>query len=98
MEREEHYWQGAEKVALLTLPTLARRDAPIPMHRSRIAQRGLTYRSVRFASSLAAALLDSLFEHPAEVCFGCALRAGHRSSAALKQFSRSLLVVAAYAA
>jgi hypothetical protein len=38
MEREEHYWQDAEKVALLTLPTLARRDAPIPMHRSRIAQ------------------------------------------------------------
>src|SRR5438105_1621612 len=26
--------------------------------------RGLTYRSVRLASSLAAALLDSLFEHP----------------------------------
>jgi hypothetical protein len=28
--------------------------------------RGSTYRSVRLASSLAAALLDSLFEHPAE--------------------------------
>jgi len=27
--------------------------------------RGSTYRSVRLASSLAAALLDSLFEHPA---------------------------------
>jgi hypothetical protein len=27
--------------------------------------RGSTYRSVRFAYSLAAALLDSLFEHPA---------------------------------
>jgi len=26
--------------------------------------RGLTYRSVRVASSLAAALLDGLFEHP----------------------------------
>jgi hypothetical protein len=26
--------------------------------------RGSTYRSVRFAPSLAAALLDSLFEHP----------------------------------
>jgi hypothetical protein len=26
--------------------------------------RGSTYRSVRFASSLAAALLDDLFEHP----------------------------------
>jgi hypothetical protein len=29
------------------------------------ALRGSTYRSVRLASSLAAALLDSLFEHPA---------------------------------
>jgi hypothetical protein len=28
------------------------------------SQRGSTYRSVRLASSLAAALLDSLFEHP----------------------------------
>jgi hypothetical protein len=28
--------------------------------------RGSTYRSVRLASSLAAALLDSLFEHPAK--------------------------------
>ena len=32
--------------------------------------RGSTYRSVRLASSLAAALLDGLFEHPARVpCF-----------------------------
>jgi len=30
--------------------------------------RGSTYRSVRLASSLAAALLDSLFEHPALHC------------------------------
>ena len=29
-----------------------------------VSLRGSTYRSVRFASSLAAALLDSLFEHP----------------------------------
>jgi len=29
--------------------------------------RSSTYRSVRLASSLAAALLDGLFEHPAEV-------------------------------
>jgi hypothetical protein len=29
--------------------------------------RGSTYRSVRLASSLAAALLDGLFEHPAGV-------------------------------
>ena len=28
--------------------------------------RGSTYRSVRLASSLAAALLDGLFEHPAD--------------------------------
>jgi len=30
--------------------------------------RSSTYRSVRLASSLAAALLDSLFEHPARGC------------------------------
>jgi|CXWL01.1.fsa_nt_gi hypothetical protein len=30
--------------------------------------RGSTYRSVRLASSLAAALLNSLFEHPAKLC------------------------------
>jgi hypothetical protein len=29
--------------------------------------RGSTYRSVRLASSLAAALLDGLFEHPAAI-------------------------------
>ena len=29
--------------------------------------RGSTYRSVRLASSLAAALLDGLFEHPARM-------------------------------
>jgi len=29
--------------------------------------RGSTYQSVRLASSLAAVLLDGLFEHPAEV-------------------------------
>ena len=33
--------------------------------------RGSTYRSVRLASSLAAALLDGIFEHPARVfCSG----------------------------
>jgi len=30
-----------------------------------VSFRGSTYRNVRLASSLAAALLDSLFEHPA---------------------------------
>ena len=34
--------------------------------------RGSMYRSVRLASSLAAALLDGLFEHPAKVFF-CSL-------------------------
>lgn len=32
--------------------------------------RGSTYRNVHLASSLAAALLDSLFEHPAESVLG----------------------------
>jgi hypothetical protein len=31
--------------------------------------RGSTYRSVRLASSLAAALLDGLFEHPSGLSF-----------------------------
>ena len=31
--------------------------------------RGSTYRSVRLASSLAAALLNGLFEHPAKIFF-----------------------------
>ena len=39
--------------------------------------RGSTYRSVRLASSLAAALLDSLFEHPAEIFFSCTTCADH---------------------
>ena len=34
--------------------------------------RGSAYRSVRLASSLAAALLNGLFEHPAKVFFCCA--------------------------
>jgi hypothetical protein len=36
--------------------------------------RGSTYRSVRLASSLAAVLLDSLFEHPTNVCSACPMR------------------------
>ncbi|NOS78488.1 MAG: hypothetical protein HOP35_11135 [Nitrospira sp.] len=35
-----------------------------------VALRGSTYRSVRLASLLAAALLDGLFEHPAVVLRG----------------------------
>jgi hypothetical protein len=43
--------------------------------------RGSTYRSVRLASSLAAALLNGLFEHPAEVLlFCCATGANHQRS------------------
>ena len=49
-----------------------------------------TYRSVRLASSLAAALLDGLFEHPASVFSSCPRRAGRRNSTVLKWFSRSL--------
>jgi hypothetical protein len=54
-----------KKSPFLTLPTLARRDAPIPMHRSRIVQILNVPQRVRFRSSLAAALLNGLFEHPA---------------------------------
>jgi len=53
--------------------------------------RGSTYRSVRLASSLAAALLDSLFEHPAGVSCSCPRCAGYRRSAVPKWFFRSLL-------
>jgi hypothetical protein len=44
--------------------------------------RGSTYRSVRLASSLAAALLDGLFEHPAGYSGAIAIReitAAHRA-------------------
>jgi len=68
--------------------------------------RGSTYRRVRLASSPAAAELGTrrvsaregwageksgLIEHPAGVCPSCSRRAGHRRSAVLKWFSRSLL-------
>ena len=52
--------------------------------------RDSTYRSVRLASSLAAALLDGLFEHPASAFSSCPRRASRRNSAVLKWFSRSL--------
>jgi len=42
--------------------------------------RGSTYRSVRLASSLAAALLNGLFEHPAKVFFCCATCVDHLRS------------------
>jgi len=53
--------------------------------------RGSTYRSVRLASSLAAALLDGLFEHPARVLFSSPRRTDHRSTAVPKWFFLSLL-------
>ena len=55
------------------------------------ALRGSTYRSVRLASSLAAALPDGLFEHPAGVFSSCLKHVSHRCSAVPKWFSRSLL-------
>jgi len=42
------------------------------------ALRGSTYRNVRLASSLAAALLDGLFEHPAGEFFCSATREDYR--------------------
>jgi hypothetical protein len=56
--------------------------------------RGSTYRSVRLASSLAAALLDSLFEHP-EVILLSALNGKFWPYVASTKFFRSLLQVRA---
>ena len=63
--QQENTEQDAEKAALLTHPTPARRDAPFPMRRSRFAQRLNVPKRAPSTSSLAAALLGSLFEHPA---------------------------------
>jgi hypothetical protein len=57
--------QDAEKVALLTRPTLVRQDAPFTKRLSRIVQILNVPQKVRLGPSLAAALLDKLFEHPA---------------------------------
>ncbi len=54
--------------------------------------RGSTYRSVRLASSLAAALLDSLFEHP-EVILVSAPNGKFWPYLASTKFFRSLLKV-----
>jgi hypothetical protein len=62
--RRDSLKQDAEKVAFHTRPTPARQDAPFPMHRSRIAQTLNVPQRVRFGPSLAAALLNGLFEHP----------------------------------
>jgi hypothetical protein len=53
--------------------------------------RGSTYRNVRLASSLAAALLDGLFEHPARLSLSCPRLAGHRRYAVPKWFLVILL-------
>jgi hypothetical protein len=58
-------WQDAEKVAFLTRPTL-RAETRLSPGVVLASLRGSTYRSVRLASSLAAALLNGLFEHPAD--------------------------------
>ena len=64
-------WQDAEKVRQL---------------RSRFAQRLDVRHKVRLAFSLAAALLDGLFEHPAGVLSLCHRHAGSRSSTVPKWF------------
>ncbi len=53
--------------------------------------RGSTYRSVRLTSSLAAALLDSLFAHPARLFLSCPRISGPRSSAVSNCIVLSLL-------
>jgi len=50
-------------------------------HRSRVAQRLNVPKRVHLASSLAAVLLDGLFEHPAKVFFW---RAGKMNGSVLK--------------
>jgi hypothetical protein len=59
------HWKDAEKVAILTRPTLARRDAPFPMHRSRFIEIVNVLERVASGFDSPAALLDGLFEHPA---------------------------------
>jgi hypothetical protein len=54
--------------------------------------RGSTYRSVRFASSLAAALLDGLFEHPADHSDTITLRIITAAYRIKTEFFRKLLV------
>jgi len=74
-----------------------RQDAPFTKLRSRLF-RGSTYRSVRLASSLAAALLDSLFEHPADYSGIITLRIITTTCRAKTEFSRKLLERTAHGA
>ncbi len=53
--------------------------------------RGSTYRSVRLASSLAAALLDSLFKHPADYSGTITIRIITTACRAKTKFFRKLL-------
>jgi hypothetical protein len=65
----------------------------IRQQRSRIVQTLNVPLRVRLGPSLAAALLDGLFEHPAGVFSSCPGRVGHRRSKACcaEWVSRSLL-------
>jgi hypothetical protein len=53
--------------------------------------RGSTYRSIRLASLLAAALLDGLFEHPADYSGTIAIRIITAARRTKTEFSRKLL-------
>jgi hypothetical protein len=55
--------------------------------------RGSTYRSVRLASSLAAALLDGLFDHPADYSGSITLRIIMASCRTNTEFFRMLLEI-----
>jgi hypothetical protein len=52
--------------------------------------RGSTYRSVRLASSLAAALLDGIFEHPTDYSGTIAIRIITAARRTKTEFSRKL--------
>src|SRR5205809_3853061 len=69
-------WQDAEKVRQL---------------RSRIVQSLNVPPRIRLSPSLAAALLDGLFEHPARVFSCCGTRPDYRNTILLSAFFRSLL-------
>jgi predicted nucleic acid-binding protein len=58
--------------------------------------RGSTYRSVRLASSLTAALLDGLFEHPADYSGTITLLYDHSSVSHKTEFPPQLLELLAY--
>ncbi len=61
-------------------------DEKVRQRRSHFTQRLNVRTRVRFASSLAAALLDGLFEHPVGLFCFCFRRLSHRRSAVPKMF------------